>query len=315
MKNLISLNDWIRYAISQLSHPSNENQLVFAHGNIDAFGEAHSLVLGLLHLPYDLDTSYFSAHLTEEEINILKKGLDARLIDKKPVPYITQRTLFMGLEFYVDERVLIPRSPIAELINDEVAPYLNPFTINRILDLCCGSGCIGIAAGYIFDEAEVVLSDIDEHALEVAAINVEKHDIADQVSLIQSDLLSELGSEDKFDLILSNPPYVDANTVSLLPEEFLHEPAIALGSGEDGLFCTRKILATALDYLNPGGTLVVEVGASWDLLEESYPQVNFNWHRFDKGGEGVFVMSYEQLLQYQTIFKEGLNHVRHSKLN
>lgn len=314
MKNLVTVLDWIRYAISQLSRPEYENKLVFAHGNFDAFGEAHSLVLGLLNLPYDLDISYFNAHLTNDEITILKEGLDIRINEKKPTPYITHRTLFMGLEFYVDERVLIPRSPIAELLENEVIPYTNPFEVNRILDLCCGSGCIGIAAAYIFEEADVVLADIDEKALEVAAINIEKHDVSDQVSLIQSDLFTAFAADDKFDLILSNPPYVDADTVAHLPAEFLHEPGIALGSGDDGLACTRQILASAANHLTPNGTLVVEVGASWDLLEQAYPEVNFNWHQFSKGGEGVFVMRYDELVRYQAIFARGLN-VQHQKLN
>lgn len=319
MKNLVTVLDWIRYATSQLSRPEVENKLVFAHGNFDAFGEAHSLVLGLLNLPYELDVAYFHAHLTNAEINTLKEGLETRINDKKPVPYITQRTLFMGLEFYVDERVLIPRSPMAELIENEVIPYANPYEVNRVLDLCCGSGCIGIAASYIFEDADVVLADIDEKALEVATINVDKHDASDQVSIVQSDLFAAFANDgkfdDKFDLILSNPPYVDADTVAHLPAEFLHEPSIALGSGDDGLACTRRILAEAINYLTPNGVLVVEVGASWDLLEKAYPEVNFNWHQFSKGGEGVFVMSYDELRRYQAIFNAGLSNVQHQKLN
>ncbi len=301
MQKLTTILDWIRYATSELSKPDIESQLVFGHGCLNAFDEAHALVLGLLHLPFNLDVSYFSAKLTDDEIATLQSGLTQRITDKKPVPYICNRAMFMGLEFYVDERVLVPRSPIMELIESQFLPYREQ-PIHSILDLCCGSGCIGIASGYMMPDAEVIVSDIDNGAIDVANINIAKHDIAQQVTAVQSDLFDNLAGY-RFDIIVSNPPYVDADTVAHLPDEFLHEPAIGLGSGDDGLDITRRILREAINYLNEDGLLIVEVGASWELLENAYPEVMFHWHEFERGGEGVFVMSYDELLAYQEYFQ------------
>ncbi|MBS9777769.1 MAG: 50S ribosomal protein L3 N(5)-glutamine methyltransferase [Gammaproteobacteria bacterium] len=300
MKKLTTLLDWIRYSASQLSKPEVESQLVFGHGSFNAFDEAHALVLGLLHLPFNLDVSYFNAHLTDEEIASIKQGLEQRINDKKPVPYITSRAMFMGLEFYVDERVLVPRSPIMELIENQFMPYREQ-PAHSVLDLCCGSGCIGIASAYMLPEAEVVISDIDDGALEVANLNIDKHDIHGSVTAVQSDVFDNLEGH-TFDIIVSNPPYVDSETVAHLPEEFLHEPEIGLGSGEDGLDITRRILRDAISYLNEGGLLIVEVGASWDLLEQAYPHVVFHWHEFESPAEGVFVMTYDELTAYQEYF-------------
>ncbi len=300
MQKLTCILDWIRFCASQLARPEIESQLVFGHGSLNAFDEAHALVLGLLHLPFDLSPDYFPAQLTDDEIKTLQRGLRLRIEEKKPVPYITNRALFMGLEFYVDERVLVPRSPIMELIEAQFSPYAQA-PVNTVLDLCCGSGCIGIAAAYMLPAADVIIADIDSDALAVAEINIEKHDISDQVSAAQSDVFAGLDGY-RFDVIISNPPYVDSDTVAHLPAEFLHEPAIGLGSGDDGLDITRRILRDAIHYLNADGLLIVEVGASWDLLAEAYPQVAFHWHEFERGGEGVFVMTYEELLAYQDDF-------------
>lgn len=301
MQNFTTILDWIRYCTSELSKPKVESQLVFGHGTLNAFDEAHALVLGLLHLPFNLDVGYFSARLTDEEITTLQRGLATRINDKKPVPYITHRAMYMGLEFYVDERVLVPRSPIMELIDSQFLPYREQPTLS-VLDLCCGSGCIGIAAAYMLPDAEVIVSDIDNGAIEVANLNIAKHDIGGKVTAVQSDLFNHLDGC-RFDIIVSNPPYVDSDTVANLPEEFLHEPEIGLGSGDDGLDITRRILREAINYLNEDGLLIVEVGASWDLLEQAYPNVVFNWHEFQHGGEGVFVMSYEELVAYQGDFQ------------
>ncbi len=300
MNKLTTILDWIRYSTSTLSAPDVESQLVFGHGCLNSFDEAHALVLGLLHLPFNLDSNYFSAQLTDEEIARLKDGLQQRIEAKKPVSYITNRALFMGLEFYVDERVLIPRSPIMQLINKGFSPYVTR-PVSNVLDLCCGSGCIGIASAYMLPEAKVILADIDEGAIEIANLNIAKHDIAQQITAVQSDLFDNLAGH-KFDLIVANPPYVDSDTVAHLPEEFRHEPVIGLGSGKDGLDVTRRILSDAVHYLNEGGVLVVEVGASWDLLEQAYPEVTFTWHEMGEGIEGVFVFTYSELLNYQPLF-------------
>ncbi len=302
--HLTTILDWIRYATSQLSRPEVETQLVFGHGCLNPFDEAHALVLGLLYLPFNLDSSYFNARLTDEEIARIEDGLQQRIIDKKPVPYITNRAMFLGLEFFVDERVLVPRSPIMHLIDKgfmPLVPHNESEQFETVLDLCCGSGCIGIASAYMLPNAEVVVSDIDEGAIEVANINISRHDIGGQVTAIQSDLFDNLDGY-TFDLIVSNPPYVDSETVAHLPEEFLHEPALGLGSGTDGLDITRCILKQAIHYLNVGGVLIVEVGASWDLLEEAYPDVVFNWQDLGDGVEGIFAMSYDELEAYQDLF-------------
>lgn len=300
MQNLTTILDWIRYCTSELSKPEIESQLVFGHGSFNAFDEAHALVLGLLNLPFNLDVNYFQAKVTDEEIATIEYGLAQRINDKKPVPYITHRAMFMGLEFYVDERVLVPRSPIMELIDKQFQPYRQQPT-HAVLDLCCGSACIGIASAYMLPDAEVIVSDIDDAAIEVANLNITKHDMDNQVTAIQSDLFEHLAGY-RFDIIVSNPPYVDSDTVANLPEEFLHEPEIGLGSGDDGLDITRRILREAINYLNEDGLLIVEVGASWDLLEAAYPDVVFHWHTFHSQAEGVFIMSYEELLAYQDSF-------------
>lgn len=300
MQKLSTILDWIRYSTSELSSPEVESQLVFGHGCFNPFDEAHALVLGLLHLPFNLDASYFAAKLTDEEIAAVHAGLLSRINDKKPVPYITHRAMFMGLEFFIDERVLVPRSPIMELINDQYQPYCQQQP-ESLLDLCCGSGCIGIASAYMLPETTVTVSDIDDGAIEVANINVAKHDIGQQVQVQQSDLFDNLSGQ-TFDVIVSNPPYVDADTVAHLPEEFLYEPEIGLGSGGDGLDITRRILREAINYLNEGGLLIVEVGASWDLLAAAYPEVVFHWHKFNSQAEGVFVMTYDELAAYQPYF-------------
>ena len=300
MQKLSTILDWIRYCASALAKPEVESQLIFGHGSFNAFDEAHALVLGLLHLPFNLDVGYFSAQLTYEEITTIKSGLDSRINEKKPVAYITNRAMFMELEFYVDERVLIPRSPIMELIDSQFLPY-REHRARTVLDLCCGSGCIGIACAYTLPETEIIVSDIDDGAIEVANINISKHDINEQVTTIQSDLFNHLEGY-QFDIIVSNPPYVDSNTATNLPEEFLHEPKIGLGSGGDGLDITRRILKDAINFLNKDGLLIVEVGASWDLLEAAYPNVVFNWHHFHSQAEGVFVMTYEELMTYQDDF-------------
>ncbi|MGY0398559.1 MAG: 50S ribosomal protein L3 N(5)-glutamine methyltransferase [Ostreibacterium sp.] len=301
MHKLTTIVDWIRYVTSQLSHPEVESQLVFGHGSFNAFDEAHALVLGLLNLPFELDVSYFDAKLTDSEIETLKNGLMQRIEAKKPVPYITHRAMFMGLEFYVDERTLVPRSPIMELIDAKFLPYREQSTYS-VLDLCCGSGCIGIATAYVLPEVDVIVSDIDEGAIEVTNINITKHDIGHQVTALQSDLFENM-SGCQFDIIVSNPPYVDAETVQNLPTEFLHEPSIGLGSGEDGLDITRRILREAIHYLNEDGLLIVEVGASSDLLEAAFPDVRFNWHTFHSQAEGVFVMTYDELQAYYLYFQ------------
>jgi len=284
LQNLYSVRDFLRWACSRF----HEKSLFFGHGTDNAWDEAVQLVMHALHLPAQGDQRFLDARLTEAEKHAVLDVLDRRISERVPAPYITGEAWFAGLPFRVDERVLIPRSPLGELIENGFEPWL-PFVPERILDLCTGSGCIGIACAHLFEDATVVLSDISTDALAVARDNIARHDLGDRVAAVASDLFDGLPGE-RFDLIISNPPYVDAGDFNTLPEEFRHEPALALASGDDGLDFTRRLLAEAADHLTPEGILIVEVGNSWPALEEAFPQLPFTWLEFERGGHGVFLL-------------------------
>lgn len=203
----------------------------------------------------------------------------------------------MGMPFHVDERVLVPRSPIGELIERGLQPWLGDTAVNRILDLCTGSGCIGIGAATVFEEADVDLADISSDALDVAASNIVFHDLQDRVRTVRSDVFDNI--EGRYDVILSNPPYVDASDLAGMPEEYRHEPELGLAAGEDGLDIAHRIIAGALDHLTENGLLVVEVGNSWVALEQAYPDLPFTWLAFENGGDGVFAISANELRQWR----------------
>lgn len=287
--------DWIRHATSTLA----QSDVYYGHGTETPLDEAAALVLGALHLPFDLSATYFAAALTQDEKNHLAALLTRRVEERIPVPYLTGRTLYGGYEFQIDERVLIPRSPIAELIESHLAPWWPEEAGEpaRVLDLCCGSGCIGIVAALNFPLAEVVLADIDEDALDVAQINVERYGLENDVLLVQGDGLDAV--EGTFDWILCNPPYVPDAEMDDIAEEYLHEPRHALVSGADGMDFTRTLLHRAADYLSDDGVLVLEVGMSWPLLEEAYPDVVFDWVELQRGGQGVLVISRDELLAWR----------------
>lgn len=293
IQDLVTIRDYLRWAMSRL----NEAQVFFGHGTDNAWDEAVQLVMGSLHLPWDSDPDLLNARLTVEEREALVNAIERRVTDRVPAPYITGKAWFYGLEFNVDERVLVPRSPIGEAIEQQFQPWLAEYP-QRILDLCTGSGCIGIACATEFAESEVVLSDISADALAVAEGNIARHHLNDQVRAVQSDLFTGLKGE-VFDLIVSNPPYVNEEDLLAMPAEFQAEPAIALGSGFDGLDFTRRLLREASDHLTDNGLLVVEVGNSWPALEAAFPQVPFTWLEFERGGHGVFVLTAEQLKQHQ----------------
>jgi ribosomal protein L3 glutamine methyltransferase len=287
---LLTVRDYIRYGASGF----NQAGLFFGHGTDNAWDEAAQLVLAAINLwgfdnPHVLD-----ARLTEAEKARVLALLAERIERRVPAPYLTGRARFCGLDFNVDERVLVPRSPIAELIEAGFAPWLTAAP-EYVLDLCTGSGCIGIACAYQFADAEVVLSDISADALAVAQSNIAEHDLAERVITAEGDLWAAVAGR-CFDLIVSNPPYVDADDLAAMPAEFHAEPEIGLGSGLDGLDFTRRLLAQAPDYLNDGGILVVEVGNSARALAQAYPELDLQWVEFARGGHGVFVVTREALV-------------------
>lgn len=293
--HLITLRDYVRWGASRFNHA----ELFFGHGTANAVDEAVALVLHALHLPHNLPGGYFNCVLTPNERLDVVNLLERRLTERKPAAYLTHEAWFCGLPFYVDERVLVPRSPIAELIEKQFAPWLDrPDTVADILDLCTGSGCIAIACALAFPDADVDAVDISPEALAVATINIDKHDVAGQVRLLQSDLFAALKGK-RYDLIVSNPPYVNETEWSNLPAEYHAEPKLGLESGLDGLDCARQILREAANHLNPNGLLIIEVGSSAETLEETYPDVPFCWIDFERGGDGVLVLTTEQLIEYR----------------
>jgi ribosomal protein L3 glutamine methyltransferase len=289
---LKTIADFIRFAYSRM----NGSDIYFGHGTDNAWDESVALVLQSLRLPWDFSQELWSCRVTEDEREMLYSRVDKRINERVPVPYLTHEAWFCELPFYVDERVLVPRSPLAELIQAKFFPWISGEPA-RILDLCCGSGCIGIASAVSFPDAEVVLSDLSQDALDVALMNIAKHGLEERVSALKSDCFAALSSADEgsFDLIVSNPPYVDAADVESMPSEYRHEPMLGLASGEDGLDLTRLILKDAAKYLKPNGILIVEVGNSWVALEEAYPDVAFMWLEFEHGGHGVFMLTADQL--------------------
>jgi ribosomal protein L3 glutamine methyltransferase len=288
---LLTIKDYIRWGASRFA----EAELSFSHGMASPFDEAAYLVLHTLHLPVDTPDLYFDSRLTASERAAVANIVQQRVETRKPAAYLTNEGWFLGLPFYVDENVLIPRSPIAEYIEKQFAPWIEAHQVGRILDLCTGSGCIGIACAYAFPHAHVDLSDISPWALEVAQINIERHHLSGQVEAVQSDLFDNLQGR-KYDIIVSNPPYVDAEEMAALAPEFLHEPAeLALASGTDGLEHTRRILRDAAEHLSEDGILVVEVGNSQYALQAAYPDVLFHWLEFERGGEGVFLLTADQV--------------------
>ena len=289
-QNLTTVKDFIRWGASRFT----EAELTFGHGMSSALDEAVYLVLNALYLPVDTPSNYWDGNLTPTEIETVQTLLLRRINERKPAAYLTNEGWFAGLSFFVDERVLVPRSPIAELVEAQFSPWVEPDNVHTILDLCTGSGCIGIACAYAFSYASVDLADISQDAIDVATINIERHDAVQQVQAIHSDVFSHL-QEKKYDIIVSNPPYVDVEDMSALTDEFLHEPELGLSSGEDGLDLTIKILYQAVNYLTENGILVIEVGNSQYALQQRFPNVPFHWLEFERGGDGIFLLDRHQL--------------------
>jgi len=287
---LQTIRDFMRWGASRF----NEAGLDFGHGMATAIDEAVYLVLHALNQPHDLPVSWFDTRLTREEADRVTALLDRRIVERKPAAYLTGEAWFAGLPFIVNEHVLIPRSPIAELIEASFSPWVVQEEVHSVLDLCTGSGCIGIASAYAFPDAQVDLADISPEAVDVAWQNIHMHGLEGRVQAHESDLFDGLKGR-CYDLIVSNPPYVDAEDLASMPEEFSHEPEIGLAAGEDGLDIVLLMLLQATEHLNPGGVLVVEVGNSARALVELLPGLPFQWPEFVRGGHGVFVLTREEL--------------------
>ena len=329
-EQLVSIRDFIRFAVTQLRN----YDVVVAQGTTDEFAEAAAIVLHTLSLEWSADEQILDCRLTTSEKQAVLSLLEQRISERKPLSYLINLAYFCDLPFYIDERVLIPRSPIAELIRQQFYPYFdtNEFAkalgakVNdqpaafyehglemkqlsqpeRILDLCTGSACIAIALATRFVDALVDAVDIDKGALDVAMVNVDHHDLNHQVNVIESDLFAKIPAEHQYELIVTNPPYVDAAIMADLPPEFLYEPEHALAAGQDGLDLVHHILYEAADYLSPEGLLVCEVGDSEWALSQAYPDIQFDWLKFAHGGHGVFAITFDELMEHREQFARYL---------
>jgi ribosomal protein L3 glutamine methyltransferase len=276
----------------------------FGHGSDNAWDEAAELVFYAVELRHqDAPAAYQISPTTEQRVRA-EALLQRRVAERVPAAYLTQRMWFAGHEFHVDARVLVPRSPLAEVIEADFAPWIEAQQINDVLDIGTGSGCIAIAAALALPQAQVDATDVSEAALEVARINIERHRVAARVRAIQSDVFSALAGR-RYDVIISNPPYVGAVELAALPGEYTHEPHVGLSGGAEGLDIVRRILAQAGAHLAPHGVLIVEVGNSEDALVEAFPRVPFTWLEFERGGGGVFVLTAAELQASQAMLEQS----------
>lgn len=287
---LRTVRDLVRWGASEFKRAG----LYFGHGTDNALDEAFHLVLHALHLPSDLPAIYLETNVTNSERAAVLKLLRARVKTRKPAAYLLGEIDFCGLSFEVDERVLIPRSPIGELIDKQFRPWLQNEP-SRVLDLCTGSGCIGIACAFAFPDATVDLGEISPGAIAMSKRNIARHHVADRVTAIKSDLFKSLTGP--YDLIVSNPPYVPTKEWKALAAEFQHEPKLALEAGADGMDIVARILKEAASQLTPGGLLVCEVGGSVEEFESRWPYLPVTWVEFERGGDGVFVITREDLIK------------------
>ncbi|ADL55741.1 50S ribosomal protein L3 N(5)-glutamine methyltransferase [Gallionella capsiferriformans] len=291
-QSLLTVRDYLRFAVSRFY----QAKLFFGHGSTDAYDEAVYLILHTLHLPVDTLAPFLDAQLTPAErgevLNVIQRRVEQRI----PAAYLTHEAFLGDYSFYVDERVIVPRSFIAELLRQQLAPWITePDSIGQVLDLCTGSGCLAILCADAFPNATVDAVDLSPDALAVAERNVTDYELASRISLIESDLFAKLSGR-RYDLIISNPPYVDAESVAALPAEYLHEPKLSLGSGHDGLDATRVILKHAAEHLTENGILIVEIGHNRDILEAAYPKLPFTWLDVTAGDQFVFMLHRNDLL-------------------
>lgn len=288
---LQTIRDVIRYAMTQFK----TNHIFCGHGCADPYEEAYFLVLRTLKLDFEDLDRFWDARLSNAELKLLLERIERRAVDKIPTPYLLKEAWLTEHPFYCDERVIIPRSFIAELLKDELAPWVTDVEgVSSVLDLCTGSGCLGILAAEAFPNAHVDCVDISKDALDVARINVEHYGMADRIELIQSDLFNTLEGK-TYDLIISNPPYVTTAAMQSLPEEYLHEPSIALGAGDDGLDIVRRLMSEAKEHLNNKGLLIVEVGDGREACEAAFPRVPFTWLATEEEDSMVFLLRKNEL--------------------
>lgn len=288
---LLTIRDWLRYSVSRLE----QNGVFFGHGTDNAYDESVWLVMSALHLPLDTLDNFLDARITRDEAKHLAHLIERRVTERVPTAYLLREAWLKGFKFYVDERVIVPRSFIAELLEDGLAPWIEyPEMVESAADICTGSGCLGVLLAHAFPNATVDVVDISPDAIAVANINIKNYGLEDQITAVQSDMFSGLKGK-KYDLIISNPPYVDAPAMSALPQEYRNEPQIALGSGVAGLDHTHILLNEAKKYLNDDGILVVEIGHNRDALLDAYPELPFTWLDVESGNEFVFLLTKEQL--------------------
>jgi ribosomal protein L3 glutamine methyltransferase len=290
-EELLTIRDWLRFAVSRFE----EAGIFFGHGTDNAYDEAVWLIMSALHLPHDTLNNFLDSRLLESERKHLAHLLERRVEQRVPTAYLVREAWLKGFKFYVDERVIVPRSFIAELLEDGLSPWIDyPEMVESAADICTGSGCLGVLLAHAFPNANIDVVDISADALAVANINIANYQLQDQVQAIKSDMFSALQGK-TYDLIISNPPYVNAPAMAQLPEEYRNEPQIALGSGTDGLEHTHTLLREAGKHLNDGGLLIVEIGHNRDALHAAYPDLPFTWLEVESGNEFVFMLSKEQL--------------------
>ncbi len=289
---LITVRDWLRFSVSQM----NKAGLAFGHGNRDAWDETVYLLLKTLHLPLDRLEPFLDACLTEEERETVQQALEKRILERIPAAYLTHEAWLGDYSFYVDERVIIPRSFIAELVINHLNPWIaEPEEVTSALDLCTGSGCLAILLADAFPNADIDAVDLSTDALAVAERNVNEYGMTEQIELIHSDLYDALDNR-QYDVIISNPPYVNGESMGNLPAEYRAEPALALSGGMDGLDIVRRIMSGAASHLYPEGLLIMEIGHNREALEAAFPQISFVWLETSGSDEYVCMLTREQLL-------------------
>lgn len=292
-QSLQTIRDWLRYAVSRFEN----SDIFFGHGTDNSYDEAVWLVMSALHLPHDTLENFMDARLTNEENQHLAALIEKRVTAHVPTAYLVKEAWLRGYKFYVDERVIVPRSFIAELLENGLQPWVEfPEMVESAADICTGSGCLGILLAEAFPNAHIDAVDISPDAIAVSNINIKRYGLEHQVQAVQSDMFAALKGR-KYDVMISNPPYVDAPSMTQLPAEYRNEPQLALGSGDAGLDHTHILLSQASGYLNDGGILLVEIGHNRDALHDAYPELAFTWLDTSGGDQFVFLLAKEDLIE------------------